>query len=132
MVWQPAETRDMKFTHLLFWVADNTLSEKFYKKLGFTVTHSDDEYSEVELNGFKIGLITMRDEAEFSGDSLSGIKGKGMYVYLYVDDVDTAHADLIKHGIQPASEPRDWSWGNREFIVKDPDGYKLCFWQRTT
>lgn len=24
--------------------------------------------------------------------------------------------------------PRDWPWGNREFVLKDPDGYKLVFW----
>ena len=121
----------MKFTNLLFWVADNTLSEKFYRKLGFNVAHSDDEYSEVELSGFKIGLITMRDEAEFAKDSVAADRGKGMYVYLTVEDVDAWYAQLIEKGIVPATEPRDWPWGNREFIVKDPDGYKLCFWHRS-
>jgi catechol 2,3-dioxygenase-like lactoylglutathione lyase family enzyme len=119
----------MKFTHILLWVADNTLSEKFYKKLGFTVDHSDDEYSEVQLGTFKLGLITMRDEAEFAGDALTGAPGKGTYIYLNVDSVDEWHAELVKNGITPATEPRNWPWGNREFIVKDPDGYKLCFWQ---
>ncbi len=119
----------MKFTHILLWVADNTLSEKFYKRLGFTVSHSDDEYSEVELSGFKLGFITMRDEVEFSRDSLTGDRGRGMYIYMCVDGVDAKHAELIKQGLVPATEPRDWPWGNREFILKDPDGYKLCFWQ---
>jgi len=118
----------MKVTNLLFWVADNKLSEKFYKKLGFVVTHSDDQYSEAELGGFKIWLLTMRDEAEFAKDALAAERGRGQYTYIYVDDVDAKYAELNKIGIQPATEPRDWPWGNREFIVKDPDGYKLCFW----
>jgi len=44
-------------------------------------------------------------------------------------NVDAKYAELVAAGITPRSEPRDWPWGNREFIVKDPDGYKLCFWQ---
>ena len=122
----------MKVTNLLFWVSDNTLSEKFYKKVGFTVDHSDDEYSEVALEGFKIGLITMRDESEFTADSLAGERGKGMYVYISVEDVDAWHVELSRAGIKSVAEPRDWPWGNREFVVKDPDGYKLCFWQKSS
>ena len=74
-------------------------------------------------------LVNMRDEDEFSKDSMSGKKGKGMYVYIQVDDVDAKYQELLKLGLTPATEPRDWNWGNREFIQKDPDGYKLCFWQ---
>ncbi|HSX31312.1 MAG TPA: VOC family protein [Candidatus Saccharimonadales bacterium] len=118
----------MKVTNVLFWVADNTVSVKFYKKLGFAVVRSDHEYSEVELGGFKIGLITMRDDAEFAHDALAGERGKGMYVYVGVDDVDAKYEELKNLGIQASAEPRDWPWGNREFVVKDPDGYKLCFW----
>lgn len=70
----------MKFTNLLFWVQENKISEKFYKKLGFKATASTDAYSEIQLGNFKITLVNMRDEDEFNGDSLSGAKGKGMYV----------------------------------------------------
>jgi len=121
------ENRHMRFTHILLWVADNTLSEKFYKKLGFEVVHSDDQYSEVTLDDFKIGLITMRDEEEFSGDAIATPKGKGMYIYIHVDDVNKRYRDVIKDGFSPVSEPCDWTWGKREFVLKDPDGYKLCF-----
>ena len=107
---------------------DNTLSVKFYKKLGFEVRETDDRGSVVALGNFKIYLMSMRDEAEFATDSLAPNKGKGIYVYIYVDDVDTKYAELTKVGIHPRTEPRDWGWGNREFIIKDPDGYKLCFW----
>lgn len=118
----------MEITNLLFWVQDNKLSEKFYKKLGFEIVKFDDEVSEVQLGVFKIALVTLRDENEFSRDSMSGDKGRGMYVYIKVDDVDKVYESLKDRGIEPATHPRDWEWGNREFVVKDPDGYKLCFW----
>jgi uncharacterized glyoxalase superfamily protein PhnB len=120
----------MKFTNLLFWVQENKLSEKFYKKLGFEVTTSTEAYSEIQLGEFKITLVNMRDEDEFNGDSLSGAKGKGMYIYVKIDDVDAEYDRQLKLGLNPATKPRDWEWGNREFILKDPDGYKLCFLQK--
>ena len=120
----------MKITGLVLWVQDNTLSVKFYKKLGCDVVESGDQISVVAIGDFHISLVTMRDEPEFNRDSLSGDKGRGMYVYIRVDDVDAKHAQLVKAGVTPYSEPRNWDWGNREFIVKDPDGYKLCFWHK--
>ncbi len=120
----------MKVTNLLFWVQENKLSEKFYKKVGFSVLKSDDIHSVVELSDFKITLVNMRDEAEFSKDAMAGEKGRGMYVYIYVDDVDAKYTELVQQGLKPATEPRDWAWENREFILKDPDGYKLCFWHQ--
>jgi len=120
----------MKISHLLLWTQENKLSEKFYKKLGFEVLHSDDERSVVTLNGFQIELVNIRDEAPFERDAMAAEKGRGMYIYVLVDDIDNTYSRLQKNGITPYTEPKNWEWGNREFIVKDPDGYKLCFWQK--
>lgn len=119
----------MKFTNLLLWTQENKLSEKFYKKLGFEVVHSDDETSTVRLGSLELVLVNMRDEAMFAKDAIGGEKGIGLYVYIRVDNVDAFHEKLTKQGVLPHTEPKDWPWGNREFILKDPDGYKLCFWQ---
>lgn len=120
----------MKITNLCFWTQENKLAEKFYKKVGFEVVRSDDDMSVVALDGFEIWLVNMRAEAQFAHDALAPAKGSGMYVYIRVDDVDATYKRLTQSGIQPATEPKNWPWGNREFIAKDPDGYKLCFWQK--
>lgn len=120
----------MKITNLVFWVQDATLSYRFYKKLGFTVVNVTDRDARVACGGFEIMLVTMRDEGEFNGDSLAAAKGKGMYVYVQVDNADDKYAELIKLDLTPAAAPRDWPWGNREFVIADPDGYKLCFWHK--
>lgn len=119
----------MRITNLLFWVQENKLSEKFYKKLGFEVVQSDDQHSLVSLHGFSIDLVSMRDEETFARDSMAADKGRGVYVYINVDNVDAKHQELMKAGFAPATAPKNWPWGNREFILKDPDGYKLCLWQ---
>ena len=121
----------MKITSVLLWVQENRISEKFYKKLGFEVVSSDDDHSVVSLNGFELQLVNMRDEEKFAKDSMSGDRGRGMYIYVAVESADVMRAELVKKGITPATESRDWKWGNREFIVKDPDGYKLCFCQKS-
>lgn len=122
-------TENMKITNLVLWVQENKLSEKFYKKLGFEVVQSDDDHSLVSLTGFALNLVSMRDEKPFTNDSMSGDKGRGVYIYIRVDDVDLACQELLAKGIKLHTQPKDWRWGNREFIIKDPDGYKLCFYQ---
>lgn len=119
----------MRFSNITLWSQENKLSEKFYKKLGFEVAKSDDEHSIVRLGDFEIVLVSMRDEEEFSKDALNSVKGSGMYIYIRVDNVHEFHTKLREKGLESATEPRNWPWGNTEFILKDPDGYKLCFWQ---
>ena len=117
----------MKISNLTLWVQENGISTKFYQKLGFEIVHTDDDHSIVALGGFEIILVSMRADEEFAGDALAGDKGKGVYIYISVDNADAAYMKLVQNGIQPHTEPRNWQWGTREFIVKDPDGYKLCF-----
>lgn len=119
----------MRITNLLFWVHENRLSAKFYNKLGFEVVRNEDDHSVVRLHNFEITLVNMRDEDTFANDAMVSERGKGMYVYIRVDDVDAKHKELTTLGFEPSTTPKDWPWGNREFILKDPDGYKLCFWQ---
>lgn len=119
----------MKVTSIVLWVQDNSLSVKFYKKLGFNVEQSEDRHSVVKVGNFEITLVNMRNEEEFNKDSLSSRKGEGMYVYIQVEDVNEKFRQITAAGLKPSSEPRDWDWGNREFVIKDPDGYKFCFWQ---
>lgn len=124
------QTTDMKFTGLLFWTQENTLSEKFYKKLGFEVLKSAEDHSVVRLGDLEVVLVNMRDEAPFTGDSMTTARGKGLYVYIEVEDVDREYTRQVQLGLAPATEPKDWEWGNREFVLKDPDGYKLVFFSK--
>lgn len=86
----------------------------------------------VEINGFKLWLVnqnTAKGNAEFEKDAFSEQKGAGLYIYINVDNIDGYYQGLVDKGYKPSSEPRDWPWGNREFVLRDPDRYKLCFYQ---
>jgi uncharacterized glyoxalase superfamily protein PhnB len=48
--------------------------------------------------------------------------GKGMYLTIEVDDVDTLYHKLKSQGIDIKVELRDEPWGDRHFAIEDPNG----------
>jgi uncharacterized glyoxalase superfamily protein PhnB len=50
-------------------------------------------------------------------------------VYVYVDDVDSLHAEFVAKGVQNLDPVQDQSWKMREFAVTDPDNNTLRFGQ---
>lgn len=110
---------------ILLYVSDIKKSSVFYKKLGFEV--SEDKFSTfAKLNWFKIYFVDEK-KAYIKKDSGVKNKGAGVFVYIKVDNVDKAYKAIIKKGLKPSSTPTDLPWGNREFAIKDPDGYKFVF-----
>jgi uncharacterized glyoxalase superfamily protein PhnB len=74
--------------------------------------------------------IDIEDKPEFQKEAKLSDKVAGLYLYISVDNVDDYYNNLVSKGLKPKSEPRDWPWGNREFVIRDPDGYKLVFFKR--
>jgi predicted enzyme related to lactoylglutathione lyase len=54
-------------------------------------------------------------------------KGGGLFLYIKVDDVEDFYKAVIAWGGRPSSEPRKMPTGNREVVLRDPDGYKFVF-----
>lgn len=48
-------------------------------------------------------------------------------VSIFVDDVDSLHADLVKRGAKVFKEPKDYDYGLRDFDVADLDGNMIFF-----
>lgn len=46
-----------------------------------------------------------------------------------MDRVDGFHKGLLSKGLKPLTEPQDSPWGNREFVIRDPDGYRLVIFE---
>lgn len=113
----------------LLYVSDLSKSKTFYESLGFTFVEESENHFVVRLNWFKIQCFD-QSKAEFKIDFEAKERGLGVFFYVSVDDVDAYYKDLISKGIKPSTEPRDWSWGNREFVVKDPDGYRYVFYKQ--
>jgi uncharacterized glyoxalase superfamily protein PhnB len=54
--------------------------------------------------------------------------GVGVYVYLRVDDVDAHHDRVVTKGVTNAGKPTTQFYGIRDYLVEDPNGYRLFFY----
>lgn len=114
------------------YVKDTKKTAVFYKKLGFKFHKRTPEHVSIYLNWFWMDFHPQNkeDKPEFQKEANLKNKGAGLFLYIRVDDVDKVYNTLIKKGLKPSSKPRDWPWGNREFVIRDPDGYKLVFFNK--
>lgn len=100
-------------------VSDLGRSLDFYRDLlGFTVMYSfpdddDPQFVSLAIDGGKLAL----------GASHQAVQSASTSIWLYVDDVDEAVADLRDAGVPVLAEPADQPWGERVASVADPDGY---------
>ena len=115
-----------RFHSNLFYANNLEQTEKFYKQLGFDARKSSDGVR-VKIGDFTLAFV---DENKTPIKNESGMKPKGLgiYTYIEVEDVDKYFDWLKKNGVESRTEPKTWPWGKREFVVKDPDGYKLVFY----
>lgn len=104
----------------------------FYEALGFEIRKRETDHITAYSNWFWIDFLSIaKDErtAFTKGIDLSN-KGAGMFLYLSVDNVDEFYEGLRSKGIKSLTRPEDQPWGNREFILRDPDGYRLVIFKR--
>ncbi len=117
---------------IVCYVKDIEKTAEFYTSLGFTKEKHEPDHLSIRLNWFWIDFHPQdkEDKLEFQKEATLANKGAGMFLYISVEDVDTFYEDVIAKGLNPSSTPRDWPWGNREFVLRDPDGYKLVFFKK--
>jgi catechol 2,3-dioxygenase-like lactoylglutathione lyase family enzyme len=117
-----------RFHSTLFYASDLEQTAAFYQKLGFDAQKSDDGVR-VKLGDFTLAFLDEK-KTPIQNESGATPKGLGIYTYVEVENVDEYFAWLKERGITPRTEPKTWPWGKREFVVKDPDGYKLVFYSK--
>ena len=109
-------------------VTGSIAAEEFYcQGLGFTLvsswrpdeTRDDPRYMTLARDGARLHVHSFRGGAAGTGAA-----------YVFVDDVDALHAELISNGITVSGPPLDQTWGTREIAVRDADRNVLTFGQR--
>jgi catechol 2,3-dioxygenase-like lactoylglutathione lyase family enzyme len=115
------------------YVKNLSRSIKFYETLGFTFRKKERDRATAYLNWFWIDLRAVDKEPRpaVRKDASRAQKGAGVSLCVSVDDADAFHKDLRARGLKPSAEPHDSPWGDREFVILDPDGYKLVVFART-
>ena len=115
---------------LALYVKNLNKTATFYEALGFEIRKRETNHITAYSNWFWIDFLAIgKDErAKISTNATS--KGSDVLIYLSVEDVDDFHHDLVSKKLKPITKPQDQPWGNREFILRDPDGYKLVIFKR--
>lgn len=86
-----------------------------------TPRHGTPEHVEMAAGGFTLGLGTVEAAKRVHGvDSAPG--APAMAVVLWTDDVDATFARLVAAGVPAVKAPHDTGNGNRNALVRDPDG----------
>ena len=116
----------MEFSGLEFIFFEvNNLEESvhFYSdQLGFTLDKFDLE-SEPPMARLRAGNLKLT-LAQHLETMLT--RGRGVNVFIGVDDVDHYHRELIAREVE-IYPPADEGWGGRFITIQDPDKYRLFF-----
>ena len=118
-------------------VSDHAASRDFYVRIiGFKVRHERpaEKFAYLELGGAE---LMIEQETDFWRTApRERPYGRGMSLQIEVEDLDAILTRLQQAGI-PLFRPVEEAWyrahdrylGNRQFLVQDPDGYLLRFFE---
>jgi catechol 2,3-dioxygenase-like lactoylglutathione lyase family enzyme len=109
------------FSALTLAVKDMAQSVKFYRSLGFRLNYGGED---AVFSSFFIGANYLNLFVSSSIEIKEPIWGRAI---IYVEDVDRFYQQLLDLGLEPEFAPRDGSWGERYFHIRDPNGHELSF-----
>jgi predicted enzyme related to lactoylglutathione lyase len=116
---------------IVCYVKDIANTVEFYERLGFEFKVNESTHATAYINWWWIDFhqIDAADAPSWhvSPDTHPG--QTGALFYFSVDNVHRAYDELTSNGFKPPSEPIDLR-GNKEFMIVDPDGYRLVFFKR--
>ncbi len=87
--------------------------------LGFREDFRFGNYAGIERDVCRIHLSQQ-------GNPNAGTPGSGA-VYIFCDEVDAYFAEITSRGARVDAEPKDYPYGLRDFVVRDPDGNMVTF-----
>jgi catechol 2,3-dioxygenase-like lactoylglutathione lyase family enzyme len=116
---------------IVCYVKDVEVTVRFYEQLGFQFKLKEPTRATAYINWWWIDFhqIGAQDTPPWHVSSRPDNGSGGALFYFSVDHVPRAYEELTSKGLKPASAPVDLR-GNKEFVLVDPDGYRLVFFRR--
>lgn len=112
-------------------VEDVSASSKFLAShFGFTERMSADGFTSLGSDDSPVDVVFLRLGIEVLPPELRHVPAAGTIVAFVVDDLDREHARLQAEGAPITLPPREEPWGERLFMVTDPNGiaYEIVEW----
>ena len=115
-----------QFSHAasIFPVEDPLATAKFYQQnLGFDITFTWGEPPDYVVTNreqaVNIHFVKKQDGFQPSQQHVSQ--------YIFVHDVDRLYQELVDSEVEILQPLKTQEWGMREFDIRDPNGFILCF-----
>jgi catechol 2,3-dioxygenase-like lactoylglutathione lyase family enzyme len=114
------------------YVEDLGKTGEFYESIGFRKGKEQPGRATYYVNWFFMTFVAQdqEDDAALRKEAEQPAKGSGLYVHIKVDDIEDFHEQVLAAGLKPEGEPEKRPGGGREFVLRDPDGYKLVFFKK--
>jgi uncharacterized glyoxalase superfamily protein PhnB len=106
-------------------VSDVRATVEWYRGIGFEVTATHEDDGEMSWAALTFG----GDELMLNeGGQPSSVARREVDLYVRTDDIDRLHGRLKDH-VQLVEDLHDTSYGMREFIIRDCNGFWITFGQ---
>ena len=93
--------------------------------MGFDLNFEIDGWSFLSRGGFHVRLGECPDAI-----APQNLGDHQFFAYVFVEDVDAMHEEIIARGAKIQFPPRSQPWGVREMAVHTPDGHRFMIAQR--
>jgi catechol 2,3-dioxygenase-like lactoylglutathione lyase family enzyme len=110
-------------------VKDLAKTVAFYEALGFRIGKQDDKHVTAYVNWFFVDFIADSAADQQTEASLPN-RGAGHYLHLKVENADEFYEGVVAAGMTPDGKPEGSRSTGRSFVLRDPDGYKLVFFEK--
>ncbi len=99
-------------------------TERFYKEvLGFNLTFKNESYLLLQTpDGANELSFLLPNEPNQPDIFQKPFLSQGIFVTFEVSDVNAIYNDVKSKGVEIVEELKDELWGDRHFIIKDPNG----------
>lgn len=102
-------------------------SRDFYRDyLGFELVFENDNYIEMLAQGSTTMGVSFVTPELSGGEKFTA---EGIILSLEAADVDTEYARLKAAGVRICEELRDKAWGERSFVINDPNGVHIYIYK---
>jgi catechol 2,3-dioxygenase-like lactoylglutathione lyase family enzyme len=113
-------------------VKDIAKTAEFYESLGFRIGKQDAGKLTCYVNWYSVEFIaqdkTAKPEQKQDAEKLNG--GAGVYLQLKVENADEFYEGVVAKGMKPDAAPEGKKTTGRSFVLRDPDGYRLVFFEK--
>ena len=111
-------------------VKDVPTTAAFYDALGFRIGKQADDRLTCYVNWFWVEFIGQASDPIHQQEAQLPNRGAGQFLHIKVENADAFYEGVLAKGLTPDGAPQGKPTTGRSFVLRDPDGYKLVFFEK--